>query len=1107
MNALPFRSLQPSKLGTLRRCMPVLLTAVAVLAMSSGLLRAQVITGDIAGTVTDPTGSVVPGGAITVINAGTQAKRTAVTDGKGEFAFPQLELGVYSVQVSAKGFKSTTITNIALSAGDKLRVTPQLQLGTATETVDVTASAAVLQAESSVVQTTVDQKQTQDLPLNGRNFINLVQNQPGVNPGPPNSMSSGNRPDDRRQSSSVSANGQPETRNNFTIDGLDINDKLTGLVAIRPAIDAIQEINVGTNLYTAEVGRTAGAVVVILTKSGTNNFHGTAYEFFRNDITDARNFFAVASVLPRKPELRQNQFGGSISGPIMKDKLFFFGDYEGLRQVDGTNQVAINTVPTLFEEQNPGNFSDVGGVVLTPGQINATALNYFKLYPKPNLGVAGATANNFVYDQSRIQNTQTFDVRVDRSFNASNLLFARYSFNDANTFTPGQLPPVNGVQAGGILSGQFPGGSQERAHNAQVNFTHIFSPTLLMELKTGYTRLGIFSTPLNYGTNFNDQAAYSIPGANTAPYASGLAPFFLNGYAALGDATFDPIIVHDNTFENAGSVTKTLGNHSLKFGGQLIRRQASYLEPPYPKPRFGFNRGTTAFPGAGASWKNMASMLEGGPSTYQRFAVLVSPSARTWEPAIYVQDDWRAAKKLTLNLGLRYEIFTPLTEKNGNISNFDLGHLKYIVGGSGGVQTQYSMFSPRFGFAYTPIPKTVVRGGAGLSFFPTDNEILLNAPYAYNAGTVPLATIANGVPVPTFASTTTISGGLQTKDLNWKQGYIEQYNLLIEREFGQNIFTVGYVGSLGRRLLESIPNINIPLPNGPYAAGARPAPPAAPYAASLPAVSTIQRYGDQGFSAYNSLQTGVQRRFSKGFSGNANYTWAHGTDDVSDVTIGGNPNAYALQPLNFARSEYSNSDVDVRHRISVLATYEIPSPASGSRLLKLALGGYQINTVTFWQTGLPFTIIDSVPQINVSSAVTADRPNVTGRPFIGGGLSQFFNTAAYTQQPFGTAGNSPRNGLYGPHIRRSDLSLFKTVPVSDRLKLQLRAECFNFTNTPTFGAPNFTIAGTSNVASGATNPDGTVVQQATQAGGFGTITATLLGSPARQFQFAAKIIF
>jgi hypothetical protein len=1085
-----FGSLLPRNGSSLCRiCYSVLL----IFLLGLGISGAQVITADLVGTVTDATGAVIPNATVTVTNVGTQAKRTVAAGSNGEYVISLLQLGTYNLEVTAPGFQKNVVIGIKLNAGDRLRNNAVLLLGTANQTVQVNADVSALQTDNSTVMSTVGSKTTEDMPLNGRNFVNLVQVQPGVNAGPPNSVSSGNRDDDRRETSTVSANGQPELYNNYILDGLDNNDRFQGLLAVRPSLDAMREIQITTNLYTAEVGRTAGAVIDVLTKSGTNVLHGTAYEFFRNNITDAKNFFARDI---RNPELRQNQFGGSIGGPIWKNQTFFFTDYEGFRQIDATGTVFITSVPTAFEHNHPGNFSDVldpvtlkPGPVLTPAQINSTGLAYFKLFPLPNqVGTVnpttGIASNNFLYNPAKTQYQNTFDIRIDQNFNPSNLFFARYSFSNTNTFVPGELPAVNGVQPGGVLGGGFPGKTPQGSQNAQLDYTHIFTPSLLMELRAGYTRLYINSTPLNYGNNLND-GAFSIPGANRGLDDSGLAPIDVSGYAALGDSIFLPNIILENTFQYGGNLTYTHGLHTLTMGGLLIRRQASDTQNPFGKGFFIFALGKDQL-------QNLADMVSGTPFVYERSNFLVTPQYRIWEPSAFVQDDWHVNSKLTLNLGVRYDVFTAAKEKNGNISNLNLSTGKLVVGGSGGIRTSYTNLAPRIGFSETIAPKTVLRGGFGLSFFPTDyqnNLILVNPPYSYATGTlVDFGKLTDGIPAPAPTSTTNLSGSLTYKPFGYRTGYMEQFNLFVQREIAGNVVTIGYVGELGRHLYETIPNLDLPAPSGSSVQDP------APYATLLPKVNTIAAYLDGGVSSYHSFEATFERRYVSGLTLSANYTLAHGINDVLDPGAG-TTEAYGLLPTQVSTYDKGNSDIDVRSRLAVTASYDLPFGKDSKGFHKLLLKGWQLNSLAFWQTGQPFTITNATPRINLPT-VTVDRPNVVGNPILAKhSLNEFFNISSFVAQPLGTAGDVSRNSLYGPHLRRVDLSLFKNVDIHKSLKLQVRAECFNISNTPNFANPNSEIT--------ATNSSGV----AQSSGSFGAITSTNLGVAARQFQFAAKLIF
>ena len=1089
--------------------------AVCFSLLGSVSAYAQVATADILGTVTDATGSTVPGAAVRVENVGTHQVRNFTTNAAGEYVFSSLQPGTYKVTVTSPTFKTFNANDVVIAASDRVRINAALQPGSVQEQVEVTATPSSLQTDSTTVGSTITEKTLLDVPLNGRNYIGLVTVQAGVNSGSPNSLSSGANIVDRRQSSSISANGQQEIFNNDMLDGLDNNSRATGTILIRPSVEAIAEVRTDINLYTAEVGRTGGAAVNVITRSGANQFHGSAYEFFRNDITDSRNFFAPASLLSHKPEQRQNQYGASFSGPIFKDRTFFFIDYEGLRQINGNNSVYISTVPTAAEEATPGYLMDITNPFtqtpvanLPTAALDPTALAYFKLFPLPNLP---GTVNNFVSNPSATLYSSLGDVRIDHHFSASDTLFGRYSYNRTQAFTPPYLPAVNGVQAGGIVAGTLPGNNTTTAHNGQFGYTHVFTPALVMELRAGYTYFNLDSTPLNYGRNLNDSAPYLIPNANECSVCSGLATFSLVGYAGLGDPISYPFYNQEHTTQFAGAVTYTHGRQTFKAGASLIRRNYSFQLPLYPKGLFIFA------PTAAAATKTyvptLQKLLTGTGYVTMRQAFNAKPYDRSYEPSVYFQDDWRATDKLTLNLGLRYDVFTKPNEKNGNYANFNLATLSIVENSNGGQQNIYHDVSPRLGFDATVAPGTVVRGGFGLTFFPGDqnNSLVLNdPPFGYNSGTVfhagPLST--SGIGAVAVQSTTALSGGLITKPAHQTDSYDEQFNLLVQKEYRGTVFTAGYVAEVGRHLADSSPNIDLPDPQIPGPTGAAPA---FRFATQLPAVNGINLYANFGASSYNSAQFSVERRTSHGLTANFNYTYVHNLDDVLQVFSGDGlgSNGFGLQPFNVGRADYGNSPLDIANRFAGFFSYDIPTGKSGPRYYKAFASGFRLNGLGFWQTGAPFTVTDATTQANTLArinlpTITADKPNVVGSFNSGGPLKQFFNTAAFAGQTIGTPGNEARNQVFGPHLRRGDLSLFKTIPVREGVKLELRAECFNFTNTPNFAQPNAIITsydsngvpynGIPRGAAGTTSP-------------FGTISSTAYGFSGRQFQFAGRFNF
>jgi hypothetical protein len=1027
---------------------------------------AQVTTGDILGTITDPTGAMIPNAKITVTNVGTGAAHTTVSSSSGEYVVPALRNGQYSIRVEATGFTASVVTNVRLEAGSRLRQDLKLQVGNNRESVQVMAETPALETDTSTLSSVITERQASELPLNGRNFVQLAQLSAGANEGPAGALSAGNRPDDRRPTASVSAYAQSDTLNNELVDGLDNNEKVIGTIGVRPSVEAIAEFRVQTNNYPAAVGNTPGAVVNVITKSGSNTLHGSAYEFVRNDLFDARNYFARQG---HKPEFRQNQFGASLGGPIRKDKTFFFGDYEGLRIVQGITYVS--SVPTLFEEQNVGNFSDIGGPVLAANQISPIALKYFQLYPAPN---GSGVANNFTYSPNGTQSSDTFDVRADQYFSERDHFFARYTFNHVNTQTPDSLPALNGVSPGGSAA-SFPGTAAQRAQQLLLVHTHTFGSSTVGELRAGYTRVNNSSFPVNYGSNLGNQ--FGIGNANFNQFTSALTNISITGYSGFGNSTYLPIVDLDNVFQGGGSITHTSGHHSFKYGADLIRRQIENQQNTSGPGSFSFTTNPTKFV--------LANFLQGIPYTVTRAVQMVPRYYRTWEPSAYVQDDWRVKPWLTLNLGLRYDIFTPVSDAHDAISTFDPATASLLTAGQNGVsstaniKTDYKSFAPRLGFAASVSHDTVVRGGFGLVYYRDNtgpSSSFLNPPFVTSYAPNPLtATLSTPLPLPTPGSTATLSGALYGMDLNYRNSYVQQFNLNVQHSFHDTVVTVGYVGELGRRLRIK-PNINLAPPSTTPFATRR------PFYSVLPSVTDIFETVSEGYNNYSGMVATVQRRMSHGLTLNANYTWSHAIGDFQSYSNGGT--YVSAIPSQYATLERGNSDLDIRQRFSMMLNYALPF-GGGLTGWKGAIGkGWQFNAIDVWQTGTPFTVSNSSPRSN--TGVSSDRPDQIGDSHASDpNIQMWFNTAAFQAQALGTIGSERRNGLRGPGFRHFDASIAKDFHIHEPYVLQFRVESFNLTNTANFAQPSATLGTAS----------------------FGTISSTRNGSTPRQFQFALRLTF
>jgi hypothetical protein len=1118
----------------------MLLVGLCILMFAAMPAFAQLTTADIIGTVRDSSGAVVPNAKVTLLHVETHQPTNTKTDTLGNFAFTFLVPGHYSVQVQAEGFKKVNIPDLAVEAGDRARADATLPVGEATQTVEVMAQTPLLQTDTATVSSTITDTAVQDLPLNGRNFVQMVQLVAGANEGPGNGLTSGGRPDDRRPTNGFSVNAFDDTLNNQIIDGIDNNERVIGTIGVKPSIDAIQEVTVETNNYAPEIGRTAGGVVNVITKSGTNAFHGSVYEFFRNDMFDAREAFDVKPTLP-KPELRQNQFGFSIGGPIIKNKTFFFGDYEGLRIVN--SQYYSSQVPTIDQYNDihslnggsPQALISQGNLPTLPGVtygVDPIALNYLMLYPAPNSGT-----NLFITDPRKTQYSTTFDGRIDHRFNNSNNLYGRYTYNKVDTTTPAQLPnTVNGLVAGGGRW-NFAGPAHDKAQQFALNFTHVFTQNVILQLRTAVTRINNLSDPLDFGTNGDTKVGWGS-NMNFNSVTSGLTPVgFGQGLVDLGDGAYVPLQDIDTSFQYDGFVSYHHRSHDMKFGAGLIRRQARNVQSAFPFGQYSFGLNTDSTPG-----DVLASTLVGAFTAGSRNYNINTPDYRSWEPSFFAQDTWKATRRLTLVYGFRYDLFTPFTEAHNHISNFDFNAA--VSGGTvaaanaalevagvngvsktAGINTDYSNFSPRIGFTLELAPGTMLRGGFGLSYFPgnyTSNADLKNAPFtsvyspgcestlAYNiqialgqsaasiapdcatvAGATAYATFDAGLPLPAPQTINSNALSFVAMDHKFKSGVAEQYNLGVEKAFGPNVVTVAYVGALGRHLPETINDINETAPNATNQTR--------PLAAVLPNLGGVNWLVSEGISNYNALQMTFQRRLAQGLTANLNYTYSHALSDVTGMSEEGQEGWSNGDPYNIRKYDYGNADNDIRHRFAGMATYALPFGKNLTGGKKLLMGGWQVNGILAWQSGKPITIVNNGADGGMGNRAHpfnnggVDRPDMFP---LGKGPDPIACKSGFGHdfcpQAVGTVGTEPRNSVFGPDFRHLDLSFFKDFPIKESLKVQFRTEVFNISNTPNYFVNN-------NVNS----------SPATLLGNsqFGKVLGTDPNYTPREFQFVVKVLF
>ncbi|MET0211611.1 MAG: carboxypeptidase regulatory-like domain-containing protein [Vicinamibacterales bacterium] len=1082
-------------LRSLGGALTIILT-ISTVAFSQG-------TADIVGRVTDASGAVLPAVTVTAENIATKSIRTTVSTDTGDYVFTLLPIGAYTVKIELQGFQ-TVNARVDLATGDRARVDAKMELGTVQENLTVSGEAPLLQTDSATVSSLIDQKTVQDAPIPGRNIIRMVQMIPGANEGALSSLANGTRPDERRQTSSVSINGVNDVLNNQMVDGMDNNERSIGTVAIKPAIDAIAEVRVQTNMYTAETGRTLGGVINIITKSGSNEFHGSAFEFARHEKFDSRLFFAQGE----KPKTRQNQFGGSLGGPIKSNRTFFFADYDGYRLTQGVPTVV--TVPTA--RMRTGDFSELpvqiydamnavrtpfAGNVIPANRFDPIAVKYMQLYPLPN---GPGLANNFSYTNERLQDNDATDVRIDHRFNDQNTVFGRYSYNKTYTLTPSLCPPTligsDSVDptciVGGAATGNYAGPNTTTAHNVVGNWVRILNATSIMEVKASYSKPDILSTGPNAGKFYGD--LFGVPNANTGTdETSGLPLMEMRPttIAALGETQWVPLQIYNRTRQIAGSVTQTRGAHNLKVGAGIIMRSFGVLQSNSAQGLWGFDSAATAS-SAGAGGYAVASFLLGYPTDVRRLYTPGMPHYHTNEPSVYVQDDWRVNSNLTVNLGVRYDVFTPFTEEDDHLSNFVPSQGKLLVAGQdgvdrhAGVNTDYTNLGPRLGFSWSLPSQMVLRGGYGLAFYPNNKNAgayMKNPPFTANYGPVnsnaassgiPNMFLKDGLPAVVFANPSQPTGNVIGTAENFKSDRSQQFNIMLEKEFAGNVVTAGYIGYRADRLILGVAkNYNI-APAGPGNVNAR-----RPYAAQYPAMANVNILENVGKATYDAAQFIFTRRYRGGLSMTSHYTLAHSRQGT-------------LEPWNFQKLEWGDTQqFDVRHRFVVTANYELPFGHDLTGVAHGFLAAWQVNVTGYLQSGVAYTVVNSTSRTNTGNNAGTlnggDRPNVNGDPNLPASertVQRWFDTSVFSAADLYTSGTVGLSLMHGPSQRRLDMSIFKDLSVGGTRRLQLRAEVYNITNTPSFWLPDFNFG----------SP------------GFGSISSTGNSIP-RQMQFGVKYLF
>jgi hypothetical protein len=1088
---------------------------------------AQVATAELNGTITDPTGAVVADAHVTATDEAKGTKQESVSDSNGAYNFKLLPPGTYTISVEAPGFRKLVRTNTTLEINQQAKLDLTVQVGQVSEVMEVTGQAPLLESESSSLGTVVNQRLVGELPLNGRNFVQLATLSPGVNGvgySASGTIMSGSRPDDRRPGTEIFSNGNREGSNNFLYDGIDDNERLTLSIALRPAVEAVREFKIQTNLYSADIGRNSGAVVDVITKSGTNQLHGSLFEFLRNSAMDSRNFFSPKGTA--FPTFRLNQFGGSFGGPVVlpklyngKDRTFFFIDYEGYRR--DLQQLLLGNIPTV--RMRSGDFSETGRIfdplttVTNPNgsgfvraqfagnqiplsrwdPISAKMIN---AYPLPT---STGRFNNYLSNTVQNQRWNQGDARVDHQISPKDNLFARWSIQNTETLVPSTYPTttIPGVSEPVNLSDEasFAGTSYQPAQHAVASYVRIINPALVNEFRAGFNRYRLDYTADQFAPNAQLGNQLGVPNANVTPNEQNLPIFSPANYLGIGQTRSLPIFRRENTFEYIDNMSLTKGKHSLKWGADFRRRQLTIYQTNQGNGRFNFSPALTdSRQPAGSGGDSMASFLLGYPTLIAHDYTLNWPGERGYELGLFVADDWKLTRKLTLNLGLRWDYYSPFSEISNRWANFNLSTAQIDVAGrngvdqNAGIKPYYNNWGPRFGFAYQAAVHTVVRGGFGLFYNPTGSEgnslrLFRQQPFGNTVSISPGdifvgQTVSDGfgpAPVVNFALADSPTGAMFAVDHNFRPSYAEQFNFTVEQEIAPAAMVIktAAVGNLGRSLYNTW-NENQPVPGATTLNTRR------PYYALNPQLSDVSFFATDGLSDYYALQITANKRISKGVSALLGYTWSHAIDDVP-LEFGGGASGPQPQDPNNIRAERASSIIDIRHRLTLSYVWELPFGKGRAMLnrggvLDWVLGGWQTNGILTVQTGLPFS---AVLQTSTTNTGTGSRPNVAGDVSYPKTLQRWFDPTAFSTPAPYTYGNAGRNTLIGPGRVNWDMSLFKDFTLHEQTQLQFRAEAFNILNHPQFGLPNSNIGNA-------------------QAG---TITSTV-GTP-RQLQVALRLQF
>lgn len=1110
------------------------LSALLLTVLAASSASAQ-IAADLEGRVVDTSGAVVPNAQVILTEVSTNAHQRTTSSSAGDYRFSHLNPGSYSIDVTAGGFEHLSRTGLTATVGQTVSVDLALTVGNDQQTVTVNADAPLLQAAQSDIETHIPGTTVVAIPLNSRNFINLATLAPGVALPPGTLLPRIN-------------GGRPRT-NEYLYDGISALQPEPGQVTFFPILDDIAEFTIEADNVPAEFGRYNGGVVNVATRAGSNQFHGSLFEFFRNEDLNARNYFAQTGT---KPEYRRNLFGATLGGPVLEDHLFFFGDYQGIKALIG--RTVISTIPTLAERQgiftgvskiyDPSTTTTVGGkfirqefandVITAP--LDPVALALLNRFPLPTK--TGA-ANNYSRTANDADHQNQFDFRVDGALRSKDRAFGRYSyFNDVEQpVTP--LPDGSGAVTGSVIgTGGVAGLSHVLGQQAVFDETHTFSARLLNDLHLGYTR----RSNNIVGTSLTDTASASlgIPGIPTnAAFNNALPLFTFTGFQQLGPSASTFSQYQTGVWQLEETLNYNIGRHSFKAGGDIRFYQLNAISPPNPTGSFAFTTtGTdtqTAAASATVGGNALASFLLGQVDTFSIDLQTSTLRPRDHIQEYFLQDDWRASDRLTLNIGARWTLHSPSTEKNNQGAVFNLATQELDYAGQDGNpksarELHYDNVAPRVGFTYLLTPKTVVRSGFGIVFidqsgittpftlpqFPFIQNVQQKTQDSVNAAFV----LANGPTVAPIALNANAGLGQSVYTANRQagSGYVQQWNLAVQRQVTNNLSVdVAYVGS--HIVHVGIPDSNLNQLTAAQLAIGLTDPTALtgkvtnPYYGQIPISSPIgtktiaaaqllkpyPRFqnvatyrNNSGTTNYNALEVKVEQRVTHGLYFLAAYTHSKLIDDASSVfssTVLSSPNSSSLIAADTfqPRLERDSSNGDMPNVTSLAATYDLPAGRghqfASKGLANLIAGGWALNAIASIQSGMPVTVTQATNS-NAFAGFSLQRPNISANSSLSPNLrtpAHYFNTAAFTTAPEFTLGNASRNPVRGPAFRDLDIALVKHTRFTEKTDAEFRGEIFNITNTPAFAQPNGSFG----------------------AAAFGSITATT--TEQRVVQFAIRL--